>query len=57
MTFLLYKSNCYTVNDEDVEQCWDMLRRKVNDARASLERGKHAGYKDDFGNVYGIFMP
>lgn len=29
-----------TVKDEDVEQCWDMLRRKVGDACASLLRGK-----------------
>lgn len=45
-----------TVNDEDVEQCWDMLRRKVNDARASLPEGVSTPVvKDDFGNVYGIF--
>ena len=45
-----------TVPDKEVEQCWDMLRRKVNDARASLPEG--AGIpvvKDDFGNVYGMF--
>ena len=28
-----------TVKDEDVEQCWDMLRRKVGDACASLPPG------------------
>ena len=45
-----------TVNDKDVEQCWDMLRRKVNDARASLPEGASTPMvKDDFGNVYGMF--
>ena len=45
-----------TVSDEDVEQCWDMLRRKVNDARASLPEGASTPIvKDDFGNVYGMF--
>lgn len=29
-----------TVKDEDVEQCWDMLRRKVGDACASLPPGQ-----------------
>ncbi|MCD8293284.1 MAG: efflux RND transporter permease subunit, partial [Prevotellaceae bacterium] len=45
-----------TVPDGDVEQCWDMLRRKVSDAAASLP--KEAGVpqvRDDFGNMYGIF--
>ena len=27
-----------TVPDDDVEQCWDMLRRKVSDARALLPK-------------------
>lgn len=45
-----------TVKDEEVEQCWDMLRRKVNDARALLPGGASAPVvKDDFGNVYGMF--
>lgn len=45
-----------TVKDEDVEQCWDMLRRKVGDACASLPPGASAPMvKDDFGNVYGMF--
>ncbi len=45
-----------TVPTADVEQCWDLLRRKVNDARAALPEG--AGIpevRDDFGNLYGIF--
>lgn len=45
-----------TVSDDDVEQCWDMLRRKVNDASASLPEGASTPIvKDDFGNVYGMF--
>jgi multidrug efflux pump subunit AcrB len=45
-----------TVPDKDVEQYWDMLRRKVNDARASLPDGATAPVvKDDFGSVFGIF--
>lgn len=45
-----------TVKDEDVEQCWDMLRRKVSDACALLPPGASTPMvKDDFGNVYGMF--
>ena len=45
-----------TVQDDDVEQCWDMLRRKVSDARALLPEGTSTPtVKDDFGNVYGMF--
>ena len=45
-----------TTRDKDVEQCWDMLRRKVNDACASLPSGASTPVvKDDFGNVYGMF--
>ena len=42
--------------DEEVEQCWDMLRRKVSDACALLPDGASTPIvKDDFGNVYGMF--
>lgn len=42
--------------DDEVEQCWDMLRRKVNDARSLLPEGAgEPAVKDDFGNVYGMF--
>lgn len=45
-----------TVPNADVEQCWDMLRRKVNDTRTSLPEGVSTPIvKDDFGNVYGMF--
>ncbi len=45
-----------TVQNDEVEQYWDMLRRKVGDAAAQLPSG--AGppvVRDDFGNMYGIF--
>ena len=45
-----------TTQDDEVEQCWDLLRRRVNDARASLPQGIQGPMvKDDFGNVYGMF--
>ena len=45
-----------TVSDDKVEQHWDILRRKVNDAKASLPSGANSPLvKDDFGNVFGIF--
>lgn len=45
-----------TTRDDEVEQCWDLLRRRVNDARAALPDGAGTPIvKDDFGNVYGMF--
>ena len=44
-----------TVPDDDVEQCWDKLRRKVSDARASMPSDVSVTVKDDFGDVYGMF--
>ncbi len=44
-----------TVPDADVEQCWDMLRRKVGDTAASLPSGVSVSVQDDFGLVYGMF--
>ena len=45
-----------TVKDDDVEQYWDLLRRKVEDVRNTLPAGASAPIvKDDFGNVYGMF--
>lgn len=46
-----------TVKDNDVEQYWDLLRRKVNDASTLLPEGAMKPMvKDDFGNVYGMFF-
>lgn len=45
-----------TVRDEDVEQCWDMLRRKVSDCAATLPPGAQTPMvQEDFSNVYGLF--
>lgn len=44
------------VPDDEVEQYWDMLRRKVNDTQHLLPQGASASIiKDDFGNVFGMF--
>lgn len=42
-----------TVSDQDIEQCWDMLRRKVSDAE--VPEGTSVKVQDDFGLVYGMF--
>jgi len=45
-----------TVDEDDVEQHWDMLRRKVGDAKSALPEGASTPIvKDDFGEVYGMF--
>lgn len=44
-----------TVPDRDIEQCWDMLRRKVSDTEAGLPGGTSVRVQDDFGLVYGMF--
>ncbi len=45
-----------TVPDNEIQQYWDMLRRKVNDARGQLPSGAQAPLvMDDFGDVYGMF--
>lgn len=44
------------VSNEDVEQHWDILRRKVNDIQSSLPQGASTSIvKDDFGDVFGMF--
>ncbi len=43
-----------TVPDNEIEQCWDMLRRKVNDTQATLPQGASVRVEDDFGLVYGM---
>lgn len=45
-----------TTKDADVEQQWDMLRRKVSNAAHSLPSDANTPIvKDDFGDVYGMF--
>ena len=44
-----------TVPDDEIEQCWDMLRRKVSDAQSKLPNGTSVSVQDDFGLVYGMF--
>jgi multidrug efflux pump subunit AcrB len=44
------------VKNRDVEQYWDILRRKVNDVQNKLPDGaERSVVMDDFGDVYGIF--
>lgn len=43
------------VQNNEVEQYWDLLRRKVSDVQASLPEGASASIvMDDFGDVYGM---
>ena len=45
-----------TIKDEDVEQTWDILRRKVANAASSLPSSASMPIvRDDFGDVYGMF--
>ena len=42
--------------DDQVNQYWDILRRKVNDVQGALPKGAMPSVvKDDFGDVYGMF--
>lgn len=44
------------VKDNDIEQCWDLLRRKVADVQDLLPEGAERSIvMDDFGDVYGMF--
>lgn len=43
-----------TIPDKDIEQCWDMLRRKVTDTEKELPEGSSVSVQDDFGLVYGM---
>ena len=46
----------HTVPDEEVEQTWDILRRKINDTKSSLPPGANMPVvRDDFGDVFGMF--
>ena len=45
-----------TVPNADVEQEWDMLRRKVANVQSKLPAGAtYSQIRDDFGDVYGMF--
>ncbi len=45
-----------TVKDSEVEQKWDILRRKAERAALSLPSGAYSPVVvDDFGDIYGIF--
>lgn len=45
-----------TVSPDELEQKWDMLRRKVTNAQAELPSGVTTSVVlDDFGDVYGMF--
>lgn len=46
-----------TVRDVDMEQQWDSLRRKVQDAQAALPPGaSQSRVIDDFGDVFGLMI-
>ncbi|MDR2037213.1 MAG: efflux RND transporter permease subunit, partial [Bacteroidales bacterium] len=43
------------VQNDEVEQCWDLLRRKVSDVQGSLPEGASTSIvMDDFGDVFGM---
>ena len=45
-----------TVKDDELEQQWDLLRRKVENIKPSLPSGAQVmTVADDFGDVYGMF--
>lgn len=46
-----------TVQNEELEQLWDSLRRKVQDAQAALPPGaSQSRVNDDFGDVFGLMV-
>lgn len=45
-----------TLPEEEIQQCWDILRRKVADAASQLpNEARQPIVMDDFGDVYGLF--
>ncbi len=44
-----------TLKDNELEQCWDMLRRRVNGVATGLPEGTSVMVQDDFNLVYGMF--
>ncbi|MFR9650355.1 MAG: efflux RND transporter permease subunit, partial [Rikenellaceae bacterium] len=45
-----------TTPDDEIKQCWDMLRHKVSDAQRSLPDGASSMVVDSYGEVYGMFF-
>lgn len=46
-----------TVQNEELQQLWDSLRRKVGDAQAALPPGaSRSRVNDDFGDVFGLMI-
>jgi len=46
-----------TVQEHQLDQHWDILRRKINDAQSMLPPGVSASVvNDDFGDVFGLFL-
>lgn len=45
-----------TIADSEIEQYWDILRRKVNDAQSRLPKESNTSLViDDYGDVFGMF--
>lgn len=44
-----------TTKDDDLEECWTLLRRRVNDEAMNLPTGTSVLVQDDFNMVYGMF--
>lgn len=52
---IIYVNVATTVPNDEVEQCWDLLRRKVVDVQGELPKGASTSIvMDDFGDVFGI---
>ena len=46
-----------TVQEHQLDQHWDILRRKINDAQSMLPPGVSGSIvNDDFGDVFGLFL-
>ncbi|MBQ4472575.1 MAG: efflux RND transporter permease subunit [Alphaproteobacteria bacterium] len=54
---LIYVEILPSYTAAEIPQIWDELRRKVSDIRPSLPEGvSSVSVRDDFGDVYGIFL-
>lgn len=52
---IMYVELLSNVPNEDIEQHWDIVRRKVVGVQSSLPSGVSVTVKDDFGDVFGMF--